>query len=104
VVRRKLLTAGQQIAAGESVASSLRGQALFPPLALRMVHTGERNGALAEALENVAWVFERDSRDAIARAIKLMEPALAALLGLLLALLLLSVFLPVYQIIGELPL
>jgi type IV pilus assembly protein PilC len=103
-VKRKLLNAGQLIAGGGGVSDSLGRQALFPPLVLRMVHTGESNGALAEALENVAWFFERDSRETLTRALKLLEPGLAALLGLLLALLLLAVFLPIYQIIGELPL
>ncbi len=104
VIQRKLRAAGQLISAGGGVSDSLGRQGLFPPLVLRMVHSGESNGALAEALENVAWFFERDSRETLTRALKLLEPALAALLGLLLALLLLAVFLPVYQIIGELPL
>lgn len=104
VVRRKLQAATALIASGGGVGDSLAKQALFPPLVLRMVHTGEANGVLSEALENVAWFFERDSRETITRSLKLLEPGLAALLGLLLAFLLLSVFLPVYQIIGELPL
>jgi type IV pilus assembly protein PilC len=104
VIQRKLLAAAQLIASGGGVSDSLARQTLFPPLVLRMVRTGETNGALAEALENVAWFFERDSKETITRALKLLEPSLAALLGLLLALLLLSVFLPIYQIIGELPL
>lgn len=104
VIRRKLMQVAQHIAAGEGITSSLRRQNMLPPLVLRMVHTGEANGALAEALENVSWFFERDARETVARTLKLLEPGLAALLGLLLALLLLSVFLPVYQIIGELPL
>lgn len=104
LVRRKLQAAAQLIAAGGGVSESLGRQALLPPLVLRMVRTGEANGALAEALENVAWFFERDSRETVTRALKLLEPGLAALLGLLLALLLLAVFLPVYQVIGELPL
>ena len=104
VIRRKLLAATQLIASGGGVGDSLGRQALLPPLVLRMVHTGESNGVLAEALENVAWFFERDSKETVTRALKLLEPGLAALLGLLLAFLLLSVFLPVYQIIGELPL
>ena len=104
VIQLKLIATAQQIAAGEGVANSLRRQDLFPPLVLRMVHTGEANGALAESFENVAWFFERDSRETITRALKLLEPGLAALLGLLLAVLMLSVFLPIYQIIGELPL
>ena len=104
VIRAKLMAATHLIAGGGGVGDSLGRQSLLPPLVLRMVHTGEANGALAEALENVAWFFERDSRETITRVLKLLEPGLAALLGLLLALLLLSVFLPVYQIIGELPL
>jgi type IV pilus assembly protein PilC len=104
VIQLQLIATAQQIAAGEGVANSLRRQAMFPPLVLRMVHTGEANGALAESFENVAWFFERDSRETITRALTLLEPALAALLGLLLAVLMLAVFLPIYQIIGELPL
>jgi type IV pilus assembly protein PilC len=104
VIARKIGLASQQIAAGGGVSQSLRGQELLPPLVLRMLHTGESNGALPEALENVAWFYQRDAREAIDRSLKFLEPGLAALLGLLLALLLLAVFLPVYQIIGELPL
>jgi len=104
VIQFKLIATAQQIAAGEGVANSLRYHELLPPLVLRMVHTGETNGALAESFENVAWFFERDSRETITRALTLLEPGLAALLGLLLAVLMLAVFMPVYQIIGELPL
>jgi type IV pilus assembly protein PilC len=104
VIARKINGAAQQIAAGGGVSDSLRRQDLLPPLVLRMLLTGETNGALPEALDNVAWFYQRDARETITRALKLLEPGLAVLLGLLLALLLLAVFLPVYQIIGELPL
>jgi len=93
--------AGQHIAAGETVSASFRQVGLFPPLVLRMLHTGETSGALAEALDNAAWFFARDAHETVARALKLVEPALALLLGGLLAFLLLAVFLPVYQVIGE---
>lgn len=98
---RKLAQAGQMIAAGESVSESFRSVELFPPLVLRMIHTGEKSGALPEALDNAAWFFTRDARETVARSLKLLEPALALFLGGLLAFLLLAVFLPVYQIIGE---
>mgnify|MGYP005835713125 CR=1 FL=1 len=100
-IARQIGRVGQLIAAGETVSASFRQVELFPPLVLRMLHTGETNGALAEALNNAAWFFGRDARETIARSLKLLEPALALLLGGLLALLLLAVFLPVYQVIGE---
>jgi len=104
VIGNKIHSAAQHIAAGGGVSNSLRSQELLPPLVLRILHTGESNGALPEALENIAWFYQRDAHEAVTRALKLLEPGLAALLGLILALLLLAVFLPVYQIIGELPL
>ena len=104
IIARKINAAAQRIAAGGGVSDSLRHQDFMPPLVLRMVQSGEQNGALPEALDNVAWFYQREARETIARTLKLLEPGLAALLGLLLALLLLAVFLPVYQIIGELPL
>lgn len=98
---RRLALAGQLIAAGETVSESFRNLDLFPPLVLRLLHTGEQSGTLPEALNNAAWFFARDARETVARALKLLEPALALLLGALLAFLLLAVFLPVYQVIGE---
>jgi type IV pilus assembly protein PilC len=99
---RKLASAGQRIAAGGSVSESFQALDLFPPSVIRMLHTGEKSGTLADALENTAWFFERDARDTISRALKLLEPGLALLLGAMLAFLLLAVFLPIYQLIGEL--
>ncbi len=99
---RRIAQAGQLIAAGGTVSGSFQQADLFPPLVLRMLHSGERSGALPEALDNAAWFFARDARETAARALKLLEPALALLLGGLLAFLLLAVFLPVYQVIGSL--
>lgn len=100
-IARQIDRAGQLIAAGETVSASFRQVNLFPPLVVRMLYTGESSGALTEAFDNAAWFFARDAREAVARALKLVEPALALLLGGLLAFLLLAVFLPVYQVIGE---
>ena len=100
-IARQIGRAGQLIAAGETVSAGFRQVNLFPPLVLRMLHSGESSGALAEALHNAAWFFARDAREAMARTLKLVEPALALVLGGLLAFLLLAVFLPVYQVIGE---
>lgn len=97
----RLAGAGQRIMAGASVSESFRALEVFPPLVVRMLHSGEKSGNLSQALENAAWFFERDARDTLSRSLKLLEPALALLLGGLLAFLLLAVFLPIYQIIGE---
>ncbi|MCS6785501.1 MAG: type II secretion system F family protein [Thiobacillaceae bacterium] len=90
-----------RIAAGHSVSAGFAQSGLFPPLIVRLLSSGELTGALPAALDNAAWFFARDARESVARALKLLEPLLALVLGGLLAFLLLAVFLPVYQVIGE---
>jgi type II secretory pathway component PulF len=98
---QRIKQAGDLLAAGNTLSASFAQVDLFPPLIVRLLYSGERSGALTEAFDHAAWFFLRDAREHVARSLKLLEPILALLLGGLLAFLLLAVFLPVYQVIGE---
>lgn len=94
--------AGQQINAGETLSESFRNLGMFPPLVVRMLRVGENTGALDTALLNITYFYNRDVRDSVDKALKLLEPALTLLLGGMLALILFSVLTPVYDVIGKL--
>lgn len=96
-----LRRAAQQINAGDSLTESFRNLGLFPPLVLRMMRIGETTGALDDALMNVTYFYNRDVRESVERALKLLEPALTVFLGMILALILFSVLTPVYDILGK---
>lgn len=96
-----LRRAAQQISAGDSLTDSFRNIGLFPPLVLRMIRIGETTGALDDALMNVTYFYNRDVRESVERALKLLEPALTVFLGLILALILFAVLSPVYDILGK---
>jgi type IV pilus assembly protein PilC len=96
--------ATQQIADGRGLSESFQAQALFPPLVIRMLRVGETTGALDEALDNVTAFYNREVLDSIESGLKVLEPALTALLGLVLGGILVSVLLPIYDLIGNLPL
>jgi type IV pilus assembly protein PilC len=93
--------AGQQINAGESLSEAFQNLGMFPPLVIRMLRVGESTGALDNALMNITYFYNRDVRDSVDKALKLLEPALTLVLGALLALILFSVLTPVYDIIGK---
>lgn len=99
-VAEGLRRAAQQISAGESLTESFRNTGLFPPLVLRMIRIGETTGALDEALMNVTYFYNRDVRESVERALRLLEPALTVFLGLILAAILFAVLTPVYDILG----
>jgi len=96
--------AAQQIADGRGLSESFQSLALFPPLVIRMLRVGETTGALDEALENVTYFYNREVLDSIENGLRVLEPLLTAILGLLLGGILVSVLLPVYDLIGNLPL
>lgn len=96
--------AAQQIADGHGLSESFQAQGLFPPLVIRMLRVGETTGALDEALDNVTFFYNREVLDSIENGLKVLEPALTALLGIVLGGILVSVLLPIYDLIGNLPL
>jgi len=101
VIAEGLQRAGQQINAGESLSEAFRNLGMFPPLVIRMLRVGESTGALDIALMNITYFYNRDVRDSVDKALKLLEPALTLVLGGMLALILFSVLTPIYDIIGK---
>jgi type IV pilus assembly protein PilC len=104
VIADGLRRAGQQINAGESMSEAFQNLGMFPPLVIRMLRVGETTGALDTALMNVTYFYNRDVRDSVDKALKLLEPTLTLVLGGMLALILFSVLTPVYDVIGKLKL
>jgi type IV pilus assembly protein PilC len=101
VIAEGLQRAGQQINAGESMSETFHNLGLFPPLVIRMMRVGENTGALDTALLNISYFYSRDVREAVDKALKLLEPTMTLVLGLILALILYSVLTPIYEIIGK---
>jgi len=104
VVADGLQRAGQQINAGDSMSEAFQNLGMFPPLVIRMLRVGESTGALDTALMNVTYFYNRDVRDSVDKALRLLEPTLTLVLGGMLGLILFSVLTPVYDVIGKLKL
>jgi type IV pilus assembly protein PilC len=101
VIADGLQRAGQSISSGESLSEAFQNLGVFPPLVIRMMRVGESTGALDTALLNVNYFYERDVRESIDKALKLLEPAMTLVLGGILALILFSVLTPIYDILGN---
>jgi type IV pilus assembly protein PilC len=104
VIARGIRRASQQIADGRGMSESFQSLGLFPPLVIRMLRVGETTGALDESLDNVTFFYNREVLESIENGLRVLEPMLTAILGLLLGGILISVLLPVYDLIGSLPL
>ena len=92
---------GQLIADGKSLSESFESTQLFPPLVLRMIKVGESTGALEESLENVAYYYTRDVREAIERLQTMIEPAMTVVLGAIIGWVMFSILGPIYDLIAN---
>ena len=98
-IARAMNSIGRAIADGNSLADSFAASGLFPPLILRMIQVGETTGALAPALENIAYFYTRDAREATGRLQSMTEPLMTILLGLVIGWVMVSVLGPIYDLI-----
>lgn len=101
-ITHAITLARENIIDGKSISESFGVSTLFPPLVLRMLRIGETTGNMAQALENVAYFYQREVQESISRLQALVEPVLTVILGLILAAIMFSVLGPVYEVLSKL--
>ena len=69
----------------------------MPELALDMIEVGESSGALAPMLTSVAEFYEEEVNIRLAALVSLIEPAILIFMGLLVAFILISLYLPIFS-------
>jgi type IV pilus assembly protein PilC len=84
---------------GQNLSDSLAKAGFFPSLAIDMIRIGESSANLEGMLAEVSVVYDEKVRSRVDTFVSLIEPALIILMGLLVAAMLLSVYLPIFNII-----
>ncbi|MBE0712989.1 MAG: type II secretion system F family protein [Candidatus Aminicenantes bacterium] len=84
---------------GESLSESLAKAGTFPALALDMVRIGESSANLQGMLGDMADFYDERVRGKIETLVNLVEPVVIIFMGLVVAAMLLSVYIPIFNII-----
>jgi type IV pilus assembly protein PilC len=83
--------------AGQLVAQSLANHAVFPPVVVNLVASGEEAGILPEMLAKSADLLDRDIDRTTAALIVKLEPTLTVVMGVVIGLILMGVYLPMFD-------
>ncbi len=81
---------------GERIAPALQRSLLFPPMVSRMIAIGEESGRLDSILEKLAVYYEEETERFFTRLTNLIEPLLIATMGIIVAFVALSIYLPLF--------
>ncbi len=94
--------ARDRVKEGQPLSKSLADTGMFPPLAIEMIHVGESTGALPAMLNSVAEFFDEDVSTAMTAALSLIEPAIMIFMGIFVAFVLVSLYLPMFSLAEQL--
>jgi type IV pilus assembly protein PilC len=97
LVKGTVAHATQMVREGESLHGALAANRVMPEMALDMIEVGESSGALAPMLNSVAEFFEEEVTLKLGAMVALIEPMILIGMGLLVAGILISLYLPIFS-------
>ena len=98
VLRAASAEIAETVRIGGSLSGALRKAGVFPPLLVYLTASGEASGRLDLMLERAADYLEREFDAFTATALALLEPAIIIVMGVVVALIVLSILLPILQL------
>jgi type IV pilus assembly protein PilC len=102
VVSNAVQSAKESVRNGQLLSEPLGQSKVFPPMVVRMIAIGERTGALEALLEKIAEFYDSQVKAAIKSLTSLIEPLLISFMGVIVGGVVLSVFLPILDVVGKL--
>ncbi len=102
VVEEAILTVRRAIETGRTIVDPLRETGVFPNMVVQMIGVGEQTGALDSMLGKVADFYEDEVDAAVGDLLTAMEPMIILILGVVVGGVVISMYLPLFSLIGKL--
>jgi type IV pilus assembly protein PilC len=102
IVEDAIMSTRKSIERGETIAEPLKGTGVFPPMVSQMIGVGEATGALDTMLAKIADFYEEEVDTAVAGLLTLLEPVMIAFLGVVVGVIVIAMYLPIFSLISKL--
>ena len=89
------------VRAGQPMSSPMATHSIFPPMVVQMLAVGEETGAVDEMLSRVAEFYEDEVEAAVEGLTSLLEPLLMAFLGGTVGMMVVALYMPMFEIITK---
>ncbi|MBN8542259.1 MAG: type II secretion system F family protein [Deltaproteobacteria bacterium] len=101
VIENALLRAREAISEGKSLTVPLAKEKYIPQMVTQMIGVGEQTGAIDQMLNKVADFYEDEVDVAVAALTSVMEPLLMVFLGGIVAVMVIAMYLPIFNMAGS---
>ena len=89
------------VESGLTIAQPLKESGVFPPMVVQMIGVGEQTGALDAMLNKIAEFYEDEVDIAVAGLVKLLEPVMIFILGVVIGGIVIAMYLPMFTLINK---
>jgi type IV pilus assembly protein PilC len=102
VVERALNQVRKALEEGKSLTEPLKASGVFPGMVTQMIAVGEQTGAMDAMLQKIADFYEDEVDVAVKDLLTALEPVMIVFLGLVVGGVVISMYLPLFSLIGKL--
>jgi type IV pilus assembly protein PilC len=102
IVEEAILSVKKAIEEGRTIVDPLKASGVFPNMVVSMIGVGEQAGALEAMLTKIADFYEEEVDAAVADLMTAMEPAMIVVLGVIVGGIVISMYLPIFTLVGQL--
>ncbi|HSF40548.1 MAG TPA: type II secretion system F family protein [Thermoanaerobaculia bacterium] len=100
-VRSRLEPTIQMVREGKPFHAALEKSDVFVDMSIDMVKVGEATGSLDDMLTSVADFLDEQVETRMQRLLSLVEPMMLVFMGIIIAILLISIYLPMFSMLGS---
>ncbi|MET0551992.1 MAG: type II secretion system F family protein [Vicinamibacteria bacterium] len=102
IVEDAIMAVRKAVESGMTLAQPLKESGVFPAMVVQMIGVGEQTGALDAMLSKIADFYEEEVDQAVANLLTLLEPVMIMFLGVTVGGIVISMYLPLFDLISKL--
>jgi len=101
IIEDAIMATRKSIEEGRTISDPLRESGVFPSMVVQMIAVGEQTGALDAMLSKIADFYEDEVDEAVANLLTLLEPIMIAFLGVVIGGIVISMYMPMFELISK---
>jgi type IV pilus assembly protein PilC len=102
IIEDAIMAVRKAVEGGTTLGQPLKESGVFPPMVVQMIGVGEQTGALDAMLSKIADFYEEEVDQAVANLLTLLEPIMIMFLGITVGGIVISMYLPLFDLISKL--
>jgi type IV pilus assembly protein PilC len=101
IIEDAIMAVRKSVEEGKTISEPLAQTKVFPVMVVQMINVGEQTGALDQMLSKIADFYEEEVDTAVAGLMKLIEPIMITILGVIIGTIVTAMYLPLYSVLTK---